>query len=66
MGLPISSNEPFAATNLNTLLAYLEGIRKAIYNPNAIASLNSLIRKATQKRKLFPMMMRPERWFIWR
>ena len=29
-------------------------IRKAIYTTNAIESLNSVIRKATKKRKLFP------------
>ena len=40
--------------NLNTLFAYSEGIRKAIYTTNAIESLNSVIRKATKKRKLFP------------
>ena len=40
--------------NLNTLFAYPEGIRKAIYTTNAIESLNSVIRKATRKRKLFP------------
>lgn len=40
--------------NLNTLFAYPEVIRKAIYTTNAIESLNSVIRKATKKRKLFP------------
>jgi transposase-like protein len=40
--------------NLNTLFTYPEGIRKAIYTTNAIESLNSVIRKATKKRKLFP------------
>ena len=40
--------------NLNTLFSYPEGIRKAIYTTNAIESLNSVIRKATKKRKLFP------------
>ena len=40
--------------NLNTLFAYPEGIRKAIYTTNAIESLNSVIRKAIKKRKLFP------------
>jgi len=30
------------------------GIRKAIYTTNAIESLNSVIRKAIKKRKLFP------------
>ncbi len=40
--------------NLNTLFNYPEDIRKAIYTTNAIESLNSVIRKAIKKRKLFP------------
>ena len=40
--------------NLNTFFAYPEEIRKAIYTTNAIESLNSVIRKAIKKRKLFP------------
>lgn len=40
--------------NLNTLFGYPEDIRKAIYTTNAIESLNSVIRKAIKKRKLFP------------
>ena len=40
--------------NLNTLFVYPHDIRKAIYTTNAIESLNSVIRKATRKRKLFP------------
>jgi transposase-like protein len=40
--------------NLNTLFAYPSEIRKAIYTTNAIESLNSVIRKAIKKRKLFP------------
>lgn len=40
--------------NLNTLFAYPQDIRKAIYTTNAIESLNSVIRKAIKKRKLFP------------
>lgn len=40
--------------NLNTLFGYPEDIRKAIYTTNAIESLNSVIRKAVKKRKLFP------------
>lgn len=39
--------------NLNTLFRYPEDIRKAIYTTNAIESLNSVIRKAVKKRKLF-------------
>ena len=40
--------------NLNTLFTYPDDIRKAIYTTNAIESLNSVIRKAIKKRKLFP------------
>ena len=40
--------------NLNTLFSYSDEIRKAIYTTNAIESLNSVIRKAIKKRKLFP------------
>ena len=40
--------------NLNTLFNYPEDIRRAIYTTNAIESLNSVIRKAIKKRKLFP------------
>lgn len=40
--------------NLNTLFTFREDIRKAIYTTNAIESLNSVIRKAIKKRKLFP------------
>ena len=40
--------------NLNTLFSYPQDIRRAIYTTNAIESLNSVIRKATRKRKLFP------------
>ena len=40
--------------NLNTLFRYPQDIRKAIYTTNAIESLNSVIRKAIRKRKLFP------------
>jgi len=40
--------------NLNTLFLYPQDIRKAIYTTNAIESLNSVIRKAIKKRKLFP------------
>lgn len=40
--------------NLNTLFDFPEDIRKAIYTTNAIESLNSVIRKAIKKRKLFP------------
>ncbi len=40
--------------NLNTFFIYPKDIRKAIYTTNAIESLNSVIRKAIKKRKLFP------------
>lgn len=40
--------------NLNTLFNYPDDIRKAIYTTNAIESLNSVIRKAIKKRKIFP------------
>jgi transposase-like protein len=36
------------------LFNYPEDIRKAIYTTNDIESLNSVIRKAIKKRKLFP------------
>lgn len=40
--------------NLRTLFDYPPEIRKAIYTTNAIESLNSVIRTATRRRKLFP------------
>lgn len=40
--------------NLITLFDYPPAIRKVIYTTNAIESLNSVIRKATRRRKLFP------------
>ncbi|RRO11523.1 IS256 family transposase, partial [Pectobacterium aquaticum] len=40
--------------NLNTFFGYPPDIRKAIYTTNAIESLNSVIRQATKKRKVFP------------
>jgi len=40
--------------NLNTLFRYPPDIRRVIYTTNAIESLNSVIRKALKKRKLFP------------
>lgn len=40
--------------NLRTIFDFPEEIRKAIYTTNAIESLNSVIRKATKKRKIFP------------
>ncbi len=52
--------------NLNTLFRYPEDIRKAIYTTNAIESLNSVIRKAVKKRKLFPTDDAAKKSFIWR
>ena len=40
--------------NLNTIFNYSDDIRKVIYTTNAIESLNSVIRKALKKRKVFP------------
>ena len=40
--------------HLSTLFRYPDDIRKAIYTTNAVESLNSVIRKAVAKRKLFP------------
>ena len=40
--------------NLRTIFDFPPEIRKAIYTTNAIESLNSVIRAATKRRKLFP------------
>ncbi len=40
--------------NLATFFAYPADIRKVIYTTNAIESLNSVIRHAIKKRKVFP------------
>jgi len=40
--------------NLSAIFNYPVNIRRAIYTTNAIESLNSVIRKAIKKRKLFP------------
>jgi len=40
--------------NLITLFDYPPEIRKTIYTTNAIESLNSVIRKSTRQRKIFP------------
>ena len=45
--------------HINTLFDYPEDIRKAIYTTNAIESLNSVLRKVTKKRKLFPTGVHP-------
>ena len=41
-------------TRIIPFFAFPPEIRKAIYTTNAIESLNSVIRKATERRKLFP------------
>lgn len=41
-------------TNLRTIFEYPPEIRKAIYTTNAVESLNSVIRAATKRRKVFP------------
>ena len=40
--------------NIITLFDYPDEIRWAIYTTNAVESLNSVIRKAIKKRKIFP------------
>lgn len=40
--------------NLNTFFGYPPDIREAIYTTNIIESLNSVIRLAIKKRKVFP------------
>ena len=50
----ISRNWQAHWQHLNTLFKYPQGIRKAIYTTNGIESLNSVIRKATRKKTLFP------------
>lgn len=40
--------------NLNAFFGFPPDIRKAIYTTNAIESLNSVIRAAIKKRKVFP------------
>lgn len=39
---------------MNTFFSYPPDIRKAIYTTNAIESLNSMIRQAIKKSKVFP------------
>jgi transposase-like protein len=41
-------------TNVILLFAYPDEIRKIIYTTNPIESLNSVIRKAINSRKIFP------------
>ena len=48
------SRKPGAVQNVATVFVYPEAIRKVIYTTNAIESLNSVIRHAIKKRKVFP------------
>ena len=41
-------------TDIITLFDYPPAIRKAIYTTNAIESVNSVIRKFTRNRKIYP------------
>ena len=41
-------------TDIVTLFDFPEPIRKAIYTTNAIESVNSVIRKCTRNRKIYP------------
>ncbi|HCM6292639.1 TPA: transposase [Salmonella enterica subsp. enterica serovar 16:l,v:-] len=50
----ISKNWRAHRENLNTFFGYPPDSRKAIYTTNAIESLNSVIRAAIKKRKVFP------------
>jgi transposase-like protein len=50
----MDSRTGFSQTGPTTLFSYPEDIRKVIYTINAIESLNSVVRKAVRKRKLFP------------
>jgi transposase-like protein len=52
--------------NLDTYFSYLPNIRKDIYTADAIESLNSVIRQAIKKRKVFPTVDPVGRLFIWR
>ncbi|AKS75221.1 transposase, Mutator family protein [Yersinia pestis 1413] len=52
--------------NLNTFFGYPPDIRKAIYTTNAIESVNSVIRAAIKKRKVFRQTTQCGRLFIWR
>ncbi|KNX89693.1 transposase, Mutator family protein [Yersinia pestis] len=52
--------------NLNTFFGYPPDIRKAIYTTNAIESVNSVIRAAIKKRKVFPTDDSVRKVVIWR
>lgn len=51
--------------NLATFFAYPTDIRKVIYTTNAIESLNSVIRHAIKKRKVFPTDDSVKKWCGW-
>lgn len=51
--------------NLNRLFGYPEDIRKAIYTTNAIESVNSVIRKASENASCSHQMTQPKRSSIW-
>ncbi len=50
----ISKNWRAHWENMNTFFSHPPYIRKAIYTTNTIESLNSVIRAAIKKRKVFP------------
>ena len=52
--LTISKRWRTAWTDLSALFDFPPEIRKAIYTTNAIESVNSVIRKFTRNRKLYP------------
>ncbi len=52
-------------TNLATFFAYPADIRKVICTTNAIESLNSMIRHAIRKRKVFPTDESVKQWYGW-
>ncbi len=51
--------------NLATFFAYPTDIRKVIYTTNAIESLNSVIRHAIKKRKVFPTDDSVKKKVVW-
>lgn len=48
--------------NVATFFVYPEAIHKVIYTTNAIESLNSIIRHAIKKRKVFPTDESVKKW----
>ena len=49
--------------NLNTTFDYPADIRKAIYTSNTIESLNSVIRRALIRRKIFSSADTAKKWY---